>query len=163
MDLDNVTVSKVQQVLKDFDEKYSAGAERRIIRERNYYKGLTLARASEQPSPLPPEHFLRQFGQSDRELIATSGRAGSVSQVLTMFNGDITHVMLERGSVIYDTVMQAPSTTSRIDVIFYSILTRPPRSSERDVAEREIKAAGAAGFGNVIWALINTKEFLFIQ
>ena len=80
-----------------------------------------------------------------------------------MFNGDITHVMLERGSVIYDTVMQAPSTTSRIDVIFYSILTRPPRSSERDVAEREIKAAGAAGFGNVIWALINTKEFLFIQ
>lgn len=163
MDLDTVTVSKVQQVLKDFDEKYSAGAERRIIRERNYYKGLTLARASEQPSPLPPEHFLRQFGQSDRELIATSGRSGSVSQVLTMFNGDITHIMLERGSVIYDSVMQAPTTTSRIDVIFYSILSRPPRGNEREVAEREIKAAGAAGFGNVIWALINTKEFLFIQ
>ncbi|MDA1230802.1 MAG: DUF1549 domain-containing protein [Planctomycetota bacterium] len=27
----------------------------------------------------------------------------------------------------------------------------------------EIKASGNAGYGNVIWALINTKEFLFIQ
>jgi hypothetical protein len=86
-----------------------------------------------------------------------------VSQVLTMFNGEITHMMLERGSVIYDTVMKAPSTRDRLDAIFYSILTRPPRSSEREVAEREINASGSAGFGNVIWALINTKEFLFIQ
>ncbi|MEZ6132258.1 MAG: DUF1549 domain-containing protein [Planctomycetaceae bacterium] len=163
MDLDKVTAADVQRVTTKFDEKFSAAAERKLVRERNYYKGLTLARASEQPSPLPAEHFLRQFGQSDRELIASSGRAGSVSQVLTMFNGEITHMMLEGGSVIYDTVISAPNTTSGIDAIFYSILTRPPRGNERAVVEREIKASGPAGVGNVIWALVNTKEFLFIQ
>jgi len=163
MDLDKVTVPEVEHVMTKYNEEYSAGAERKVVRTRNYYKGLTLARASEQPAPLPAEHFLRQFGQSDRELISSSGRTGSVSQVLTMFNGEITHMMLEKGSVIYDTVMRAPSTSSRIDAIFYSILTRPPRGNEKAVVEREMKSAGRAGVGNVIWALVNTKEFLFIQ
>ena len=163
MDLDKASPTDVLAVAKQVDEEFSAGAERRLTRTRNSYKGMTLARASELPTPLSSEHFLRQFGQSDRELIESSGRTGSVSQVLTMFNGEITHMMLERGSVIFDTVMQAPTTRDRIDAIFYTILTRPPRGSEREVAEREIQSSGAAGFGNVIWALINTKEFLFIQ
>lgn len=80
-----------------------------------------------------------------------------------MFNGEITHMMLEKGSVIFDTVMKAPSATDRINGIFYSILCRAPKKNEADVARDEIKAAGNAGYGNVIWALINTKEFLFIQ
>lgn len=163
MDLDKVTAKDVQGIMTKFNEDFSSGAERKLTRTRNSYKGMTLARASELRAPLPPEHFLRQFGQSDRELIESSGRTGSVSQVLTMFNGEITHMMLERGSVIFDTVMKAPNTRSRVDAIFYTILTRPPRSNERDVCEREIKSSGPAGFGNVIWALVNTKEFLFIQ
>lgn len=163
LDLNSASATDVNRAMDDFNKKFSPGAQRKITRDRNYYQGLTLARASELPSPLPPEHFLRQFGQSDRELIETSGRSGSVSQVLTMFNGKITHMMLERGSLIYDTVLSAPTMRDRVNAIFYSILSRPPRSSERGVADKEIKAAGNAGYGNVIWALINTKEFLFIQ
>jgi hypothetical protein len=72
-------------------------------------------------------------------------------------------MMLERGSVIYDNVMRVTAVSDRIDVIFYSILTRPARSSEDAVARQEFRTSGAAGYGNVIWALINTKEFLFIQ
>lgn len=163
LDLDKVSAGDVQRVADQFNERFSAGAERKTTRERNSYKGQTLARASELQSPLPPEHFLRQFGQSDRELIESSGRDGSVSQILTMFNGEITHMMLERGSVIYDTVLRAPSAKDRVNAIFYSILTRKPRANEYSLAQREINSAGAAGYGNVIWALINTKEFLFIQ
>ncbi len=33
------------------------------------YQGNVLCRASELPSPLPSGHFLRQFGQGDRETI----------------------------------------------------------------------------------------------
>jgi len=75
----------------------------------------------------------------------------------------VTHMMLERGSYIYDTVLSAPSVTDRINAIFYSILTRRPESDEAETARSEIRSAGNAGYGNVIWALINTKEFLFIQ
>ena len=163
LDLDKATVDDVEKAVKEYTDKFSPNAERKLTRERNTYKGETLARASELKTPLPPEHFLRQFGQSDRELIESSGRAGSVSQVLTMFNGEITHMMLEPGSLIFDTVMSAPSMKDRINAIFYTILSRPPKGSEKSVAEKEIKSAGNAGYGNVIWALINTKEFLFIQ
>lgn len=163
LNLDKTSASDVQKVADDFNKTYSSGAQRTLTRKRNSYKGMTLARASELPTPLPADHFLRQFGQSDRELIESSDRQGSVSQILTMFNGEITHMMLERGSVIYDTVMSAPTPDDRMNAIFYCILTRPPRSPEKDVAQREVRAAGNAGYGNVIWALINTKEFLFIQ
>ncbi|MCP4172853.1 MAG: DUF1549 domain-containing protein [Fuerstiella sp.] len=163
MDLNKVSASDVLKIADDFNGKFSAGAQRKTTRERNSYKGMTLARASELPTPLPSDHFLRQFGQSDRELMETSSRDGSVSQVLTMFNGEITHMMLEKGSVIFDTVMRAPSVTDRINGVFYSVLCRAPRKNEADVAREEIKTAGNAGYGNVIWALINTKEFLFIQ
>ena len=163
MDLAKANASQVQKAADEFNAKFSPAAERKTIRARNYYKGLTLARASEQPLPVPAGHFLRQFGQGDRELIEASSQDGSVSQILVMFNGLITQVMLERGSVIYDNVMRAPNNGDKIDAIFYSILTRPPRSSEDDVARNEIRTAGAAGYGNVIWALINSKEFLFIQ
>lgn len=163
LDLDKVSAADVRKAADAFDQQFSASAENKLVRERNSYKGLILARASEQKSPLPADHFLRQFGQGDRELIHSSDRSGSVGQVLTMFNGEITHMMLERGSVIYDTVMRAPTTSDRINAIFYSILSRAPRDNEKEAAEREIKAAGPAGFGNVIWALVNTKEFLFVQ
>jgi len=164
MDLNNASADQVQAAVKQYDEKYSRNAQRKITSKRNSYKGRTvLARASELPLPLPAGHFLRQFGQGDRELIEAATTDGSVSQILTMFNGEITHMMLEPGSVIYDHVIRVKSLSDRINVIFYCVLTRPARSSEDDVARSEIKASGNAGYGNVIWALINTKEFLFIQ
>lgn len=164
LDLDSATPDDVLKAKAAYDERYSSAAQRKHTRERNSYKNrVVLARASELPLPLPPSHFLRQFGQGDRELIEADTTDGSVSQILTMFNGEVTHMMLEPGSVIYDNVLRVSSLSDRINVIFYSILTRPARSAEDDVARQEIKLSGNAGYGNVIWALVNTKEFLFIQ
>ena len=165
VDLKNVKATEILKRSKEFGDKYSTTAMRKEDRTHSY-KGMTLARASELPLPVPPNHFLRQFGQGDRELINTASTDGSVSQVLTMFNGQITHMMLEPGSVIYDNVLKGTSLKNRIEIIFLSILNRFPTSSEMKIAQEEImsnrKKVGA-GYGNVIWALINTKEFLFQQ
>ncbi len=52
-----------------------------------------------------------------------------------------------------------------ITVVFVSLLSRPPSLSERKLAREEIATAEtpAAGYGNLIWALLNTREFIFIQ
>jgi hypothetical protein len=164
LDLSNATATDVKKVAEEFDAKYSSRAQRKLTITRNSYKKRTiLARASELPLPLPSDHFLRQFGQGDRELIEVASTDGNVSQILAMFNGEITHMMLETGSVIYDNTIRAKSVDARIDVIFLSILSRKATSAEDSIARAEIKASGNAGYGNVIWALINTKEFLFIQ
>ena len=162
VDLKNATAQQVLNKSKQYAATYGPGAERKANRAHSY-KGLTLARASELPLPVPANHFLRQFGQGDRELIDGATSDGSVSQILTMFNGHITHMMLERGSVIYDNVINGRTTKDRISRIFYSILNRRPTSGEFSTASDEIKDAKEAGYGNVIWALVNTKEFLFIQ
>ena len=136
----------------------------RYQREKGYrYKGALLARASELPSPVPADHFLRIFGQSNRELISASSRSGSVPQVLFMFNGPISHMMLEENSTMYNNVMKTKSFGAGIDVIFLTILNREPDQDEVDLAMQEIKDNGPAGYGNVIWSLVNTREFLFIQ
>jgi hypothetical protein len=50
------------------------------------YSG-SLMRASEIETPAPPGHFLREFGQSDREVIENSSSESSVPQALTLLNG----------------------------------------------------------------------------
>ncbi len=133
-------------------------------RERKYkYKGALLARASELPSPVPAGHFLRMFGQSNRELISASSRTGSVPQVLFMFNGPISHMILEKDSTMYNNVKRTRSIGAGIKVVFRTILSRDPSKEEMELAEQEIEHYGRPGYGNVIWALVNTREFLFIQ
>ena len=50
-----------------------------------------------------------------------------------------------------------------VDVCFLTILSREPTEEELLVAMKEVKEIGPAGYGNVVWSLINTREFLFIQ
>ena len=81
----------------------------------------------------------------------------------TMFNGPVTHMMLEGGSVIYNDVTSAKSVPEQIDRIFLCVLGRKPTVPERATTVKEMSTAGPAGYGNVIWSLLNTREFLFIQ
>lgn len=152
-----------QELLKKVDQLAEVRKEENKEKNKRLYKGQELVRASELPQPLPEGHFLRQFGQSDRQSIADSHTDGTVPQLLTMFNGPVTHMMLEQGSVIYNEVTQAPTPEGQINKIFVILLNRHPTAAERAVALKEIKAAGPAGIGNVIWALLNTREFLFVQ
>jgi len=160
------------QLVEKANAIVKAESDQRAIDRKQAYKGVTLRRASELPQPLPEGHFLRQFGQSDRTIIAAGTTDGTVPQLLTLFNGPVTHMMLEAGSVINDEVLAA-QPSDRIDVIFLSILGRRPTASERQIAYQEIKDnlqkykndpnKRLAGYGNIIWALFNTREFLFIQ
>lgn len=160
----NLNKATAQEVLDADIKKREAIDKKRYKREKKYkYKGQLLARASELPSPVSPSHFLRTFGQSDRELISASSDTGSVPQILFMFNGPVTHMMLEKGSTIYNNVIEQKTVKDGVDVIFMTILNRRPDSDEAKIAMGEIEKNGPAGYGNVIWSLVNTREFLFIQ
>lgn len=152
-----------EQLIKKAQQLVDLRKEENKEKYKRQYKGAELLRASELPQPLPEGHFLRQFGQSDRQTIADSHTDGTVPQLLTMFNGPVTHMMLEQGSVIYNEVTSEKKVDDQIDKIFLCVLSRHPLPHEKAAAQREMKSAGPAGYGNVIWALLNTREFLFIQ
>jgi hypothetical protein len=158
------TYEDVEKAFKNYNDTYSLNTYRRTILKQYGYKGQVLVRASELPTPLPLGHFLRQFGQSDREAIEGGRTTATVPQILAMFNGSITHSMLEQGSVIYDEVL-SHDPRQAIDVVFLALLSHRPNAEDRTFAAQEIRSAEnpAAGCGNLIWALLNTREFIFIQ
>jgi len=159
-----------QYSLSDLSEKYKAvkeyegrDGEEAKLNKVHSHEGYLLVRASEMPQPQKPDHFIRQFGQGDRTLISGDTVEGHVPQILTMFNGPISHKLLYEGTVIYDEVASASTINDKIEVIFLSILNRPPTRLDKRLALSEIEAQGAAGVGNLIWSLLNTREFMFIQ
>ena len=158
------TYATVEKSYEAFNDTYGLNRYRARLQKQYGFQGQVLVRASELPTPLPLGHFLRQFGQSDRESIEGGRTVATVPQILSMFNGPITHSMLVPGSVIHDEVM-SHEPKQAVDVIFLSILSHRPSVEDRKFAIQEIQSADTpqAGVGNLIWALLNTREFIFIQ
>jgi len=164
LDIKQADAQTAVQKFDDYMARFGPGRYQRSLHTVCGYRGQLLLRASEMPAPLPLGHFLRQFGQSDRETIEGARQVATIPQILAMFNGPITHSMLERGSVLYDNVTEGPPKEA-IDVVFLSVLSHRPSAEDRGYALQEIMTADdrATGCGNVIWALLNTREFIFIQ
>jgi len=53
-----------------------------------------IARASELAAPAPRGHLLREFGQSNRELINSSSREANLAQVLQIMNGHVEKMVV---------------------------------------------------------------------
>lgn len=144
----------------------------------DYVDGVQMFRASELRQPMPAGHFLRMFGQSDKQLIENQFTGGSSPQVMALLNGTITNKVLTSPDayLIKEIAQGSGSKRDNIDKIFLSVLTRYPSSEEKSTAQSGMRAsrdrgnsdkakleAEAKAIGNVIWALVNTREFLFVQ
>jgi hypothetical protein len=127
------------------------------------YAGWRLLRASELPQPERGGHFLAEFGQSPRMLIDGGSKVGSVPQVLMMMNGGAQEMLTNRQSLIFRAMDKVNNPADKVEALFLSVMNRKPTLQEKDIAKREINAHGEAGYANMIWALINTREFIFIQ
>ena len=127
------------------------------------YGGMKLMRASELEQPSPAGHFLRDFGQSDRTVTDGSAKDGSVPQVLVMMNGRAQEMMTEKDSLMFRTLAKGKSPADKMEAIYMSILNRRPTMREKGVIMKDQSVHGDKSYANVIWALINTREFTFIQ
>ena len=165
------------------------------------WKGYSssLMRASEIVTPAPPGHFLREIGQSDREIIENSNRQASVPQALTLLNGIIYGAVFSPQSPLSKNLSRVDSEDEKIKVLFLSILNREPSKSEiedcLDIVKRkstlpppslkipdnwpeekkekyrktmakrmqELAQSDNRRFLSVAWALMNTRQFSFIQ
>lgn len=122
-------------------------------------------RASELPSPMPAGHFLRQFGQSDRETIEAGEDTPSVSQVLRLLNGKVYDQLVSSQSQLMKGINQLYGDDEKQDFLFVTLLTRFPTERERELMNEHLAASGDSrdGFKEIIWSLLNTQEWLFIQ
>lgn len=122
---------------------------------------IRMARASNVKSPQPPGSFLREFGQSPRISVGGSRSEPTVPQVLTLLNGMVANVLLNPHTALRHNMAEAGSARDRVRVAYLSILSRYPSSAEYTIGMREINANKDEGYQNLIWALVNSREFIF--
>jgi hypothetical protein len=122
-------------------------------------------RASELPSPAPRNHFLAQFGQSEREVIDAAEREASVAQVLTLLNSDLVEQLTTDKSVIMQNAAAAATPEAKGEAIFMTMLNRLPNDRERGLIAAQFSKADKPdkAVRTIIWALLNGREFSFVQ
>jgi len=119
--------------------------------------------ASELESPAPASHFLRTFGQSDRNFVGAAHTNASVTQALALLNEQVHEYMWHEGAVLKSAIDGAATVEQKTNIIFRAIVSRPATTSELVLASKTISEFGDDGLKMISWALINSPEFLFVQ
>ncbi len=123
-------------------------------------------RAIELPDPTIPSYFLQAFGRSVRSSpceCATSNDP-DLAQALHLVNSDSINGKLTAGGSRLDRLLQAEmDDTARVDELFFVTRSRPPSAEERKIALALIDQAEDrnTAFQDLLWALLNSTEFVF--
>lgn len=119
-------------------------------------------RSAEIESPAPRGHYLREFGQSDRETIENANYDASVPQALAMMNSQLLPQIMDQYSQLMLTVNKAPYPDDKVEAVYLTLLSRLPTDRERELWDKA-QEKGLTSMEDLIYALINTQQFIFIQ
>ena len=122
-----------------------------------------MLRAAHISSPAKPGHFLREFGQSDRDTIENANSDASVPQALALLNGSTFNQVAHPQSVLSRNVTEAKTPEEKIDRVYLSIVSRKPTKKEKDLILSHSKERGANLYADTAFALLNGQEFWFVQ
>ena len=162
------TAKRKKNSSKDARQRQRNSSRRKTLRGDNdfaQYRSLVdkMARASELASPAPRGHFLRDFGQSDREMIDNAADSASVPQALNLLNGPIVEALTNRYAVFGSRLHDAGSVEDKTKLIFQAMLSREPTADEIALVGAEVGKSGDAAYEGIVWSLLNTQQFLFVQ
>jgi len=134
----------------------------RDVDRRWYGVNPSWIRAAEFRTPIALGHFLRRFGQSDRREIDAFNMNSNITHSLTLMNGELTEAALKKDSYLRKSLASVEGDAERVQAVYQAILARSPDAAEMDRC-RTLFAESPTPETDLIWALINSPEFLFIQ
>jgi hypothetical protein len=122
-------------------------------------------RAAEVGDPAPRGHMILQFGGSPRDQIQVSHKEAAVNQVLAMINGYVEKYLVNnKKSDALIKIAKGSNMEDKINLAFLAILQRKPNTTElRDFKDMINKLDVEDFHKDVVWALLNSHEFMFVQ
>jgi Protein of unknown function (DUF1553)/Protein of unknown function (DUF1549) len=116
-------------------------------------------------------YFLDVFGRPQRISACECERVNeaNLAQALHLLNSDEVQNKLTRGGGRAEQLVNPKDTrpdAEKVEELFYWVWSHKPTSEQLNVALAHINKHSAnkkVAYENIIWALINTKEFLFNQ
>ncbi|MFN3244179.1 MAG: DUF1549 and DUF1553 domain-containing protein [Planctomycetota bacterium] len=132
------------------------------------FRGVPLgASAVQVVSPDSGNRFLDLFGRPDRDSVCTCERREepTLNQVLHLINGTTIEQKVRSADGRLVRLLSDETEPEQIlEELFLATYARRPRADERDRVLGAIQAAGDDARGaweDVLWAMFNSKEFLF--
>jgi len=143
-------------------QQYREQQDRDLLALRDQLQKITRREAYQTQRLVPAGgDFLRAFGQPRRETPCVCERVNepAIDQVLHLLNGGQVLPQITHGAGQYDAI---GDNAALVDELYLAILSRFPRETERQpiVAHLQKSASRRLALEDVIWALLNTREFL---
>jgi hypothetical protein len=133
------------------------------------FKNLPLGtRAVELPDAEYPDFFLSTFAKPRRVSVCECERSpdANLAQALHTLNGDTLAAKIASKNGRIATLMAANKTHDEIvNEIYLATLCRPPAPTELEASREILKESKdpTECYQDLLWALINTKQFLFVR
>jgi hypothetical protein len=110
--------------------------------------------------------FLKSFGQPARELACECEREsdGNLGQALQLINGPTVNEKVRApGNRLRSLLWSAKSDREKLTELYFVALSRPPSEEEFGIALGHVNKNKdkRKGWEDVLWAVMNTREFLF--
>ncbi len=125
-------------------------------------------RATELPDAEYPDYFLTTFAKPRRATVCECERSpdANLAQALHTLNGDILAKKIsDRQGRVARLVADNKSHEEIVTELYFVTLCRPPSEAEL-AASREFLAASPSPtecYEDLLWALVNSKQFLFVR
>ncbi len=139
------------------------------------FKSLPLGtRAIELPDAEYPDYFLNVFAKPRRASVCECERLpdANLAQVLHTLNGDtVSNKVSDKAGLVASLISSGKSDEEIITELYLRALCRPPEQSEIATAKEFLASVPAETmnpekqsiYEDLLWALINSKQFLFVR
>jgi hypothetical protein len=117
-------------------------------------------RSADLESPAPRGHYLREFGQSDRETVDNASQEANIGQALLLMNSALVPQATAAWSQLMLEVGRADDDGAKVRAVYLAVLSREPTPADR-AAWAKARQNGM-GLDDLAAALLNTRQFLFI-
>ncbi|MBI2808328.1 MAG: DUF1553 domain-containing protein [Planctomycetes bacterium] len=134
---------------------------------REKYAGLPLGtRAIQLPDSAVKSYLLDVFGRPARQITCECERTTqpNIAQAMHLLNGDVLNKKIANPTGRIEAALKAKRTNEQIiEELYLVTLSRMPNQDEIDRAQRFIREAPTPreGLQDVLWALVNSREYLF--
>jgi hypothetical protein len=95
-------------------------------------------------------------------MIENSSADAAIAQALVLMNSSLFEEITKRYTQLGLNLTRAQYPEDQVDIIYQTLLTRKPTATEKTVWEKS-KARGLDKPEDLIYALINTQQFIFVQ
>lgn len=147
----------------------------RVAGTQTKFKNLPLGtKAIELPDAQYPDYFLNVFAKPKRASVCECERSPdeNLAQALHTLNGDVLAEKLGNATGRIATLLAAKSADGKskpheeiVRELYLAALCRQPSDAELAASQKFLEQAGSPKecYEDLLWALINSKQFLFVR